>query len=65
MQHGPHPQEDKSTAAGSSNIKSMAPQSLGLCVKRYVCESCKGAQSLHSSVGMHDVPHMGVLQQNL
>lgn len=35
----------------------MVPQPLGLCVKRYVCESCKGAQSLHSSVGMHDVPH--------
>lgn len=65
MQHGPHPQEDKSTGAESLDIKSMVPQPLGLCVKRYVCESCKGAQSLHSSVGMHDVPHMGVLQQNL
>lgn len=61
----PRPQEGKSTAAGALDVKSLVPHPRGLCVKRCECESCKGAQSLQSSVITHDVRHVGVLQQNL
>ena len=61
----PRPQEGKSTAAGALDVKSLVPHPRGLCVKRCECEACKGAQSLESSEIMHDVPHVGVLQQNL